>query len=118
MNRSKRRLIPIVDRGFQFKYTGIIMGVAAVISTVLGWFLLGKNVVLTGGLVFSEAARARYAANGSFGLTNDYLRLSHELLGWPLEAVGLLMSLAALAVLPSLWILVRVQSGRFHLLNR
>ena len=86
--------------------------------SMLGWFLLGKNVVLTGGLVFSEAARARYAANGSFGLTNDYLRLSHELLGWPLEAVGLLMSLAALAVLPSLWILVRVQSGRFHLLNR
>lgn len=40
MNRSKRRLIPIVDRGFQFKYTGIIMGVAAVISTVLGFFLL------------------------------------------------------------------------------
>ncbi len=40
MDRSKRRLIPIVDRGFQFKYTGIIMGVAAVISTVLGWFLL------------------------------------------------------------------------------
>jgi len=36
----KRRLIPIVDRAFQFKYTGIILLVAAVTSTVLGFFLL------------------------------------------------------------------------------
>jgi hypothetical protein len=36
----KRRLIPIVDRAFQFKYTAIILLVAAVTSTVLGFFLL------------------------------------------------------------------------------
>jgi methyl-accepting chemotaxis protein len=36
----KRRRIPIVDRAFQFKYTAIIVGVAAVTSTVLGVFLL------------------------------------------------------------------------------
>jgi hypothetical protein len=36
----KRRLIPIVDRRFQFKYTGLIFGVAAVVSMVLGYFLL------------------------------------------------------------------------------
>ncbi len=36
----KRRLIPIVDRAFQFKYTGIILAVAALTSTVLGLFLL------------------------------------------------------------------------------
>ena len=36
----KRRLIPIVDRAFQFKYTGIILLVAALTSTVLGFFLL------------------------------------------------------------------------------
>ncbi len=36
----KRRLIPIVDRAFQFKYTGVILLVAAVTSTVLGFFLL------------------------------------------------------------------------------
>jgi hypothetical protein len=35
----KRRLIPIVDRAFQFKYTGIILAVAAVTSTILGFFL-------------------------------------------------------------------------------
>lgn len=36
----KRRLIPIVDRAFQFKYTGVILLVAAMTSTVLGFFLL------------------------------------------------------------------------------
>lgn len=35
----KRRLIPIVDRQFQFKYTGIIVGLAAAISMILGYFL-------------------------------------------------------------------------------
>ena len=40
MATHKRRLIPIVDRGFQFKYTAIIMGVAALVSTILGYFLL------------------------------------------------------------------------------
>lgn len=35
----KRRLIPIVDRQFQFKYTGIIVGIAAAISLILGYFL-------------------------------------------------------------------------------
>jgi signal transduction histidine kinase len=39
--KYKRRLIPIVDRAFQFKYTGIILGVAAVTSSVLGAFLYG-----------------------------------------------------------------------------
>jgi HAMP domain-containing protein len=40
MAQYKRRLIPIVDRRFQFKYTGIIVAIAAVVSTVLGVFLL------------------------------------------------------------------------------
>jgi methyl-accepting chemotaxis protein len=35
----KRRLIPIVDRRFQFKYTGIVLLVAAFVAIVLGWFL-------------------------------------------------------------------------------
>ena len=37
--QNKRRLIPIVDRSFQFKYTGVILVVAAVVSSVLGGFL-------------------------------------------------------------------------------
>jgi nitrogen fixation/metabolism regulation signal transduction histidine kinase len=35
----KRRLIPIVDRRFQFKYTGIVLSVAASVSLVLGYLL-------------------------------------------------------------------------------
>ncbi len=35
----KRRLIPIVDPHFQFKYTGIVLLVAASIAVVLGYFL-------------------------------------------------------------------------------
>ncbi len=49
--KYKRRLIPIVDRAFQFKYTGVILGVAAVTSTVLGAFLYSAynemNEILT-----------------------------------------------------------------------
>lgn len=39
MAAHKRRLIPIVDSKFQLKYTAIIMAVAAVVSTALGYFL-------------------------------------------------------------------------------
>jgi hypothetical protein len=37
--KDKRRLIPIIDRRFQFKYTAVIVGVAAATSIVLGTFL-------------------------------------------------------------------------------
>jgi hypothetical protein len=40
MATTKRRLLPIVDRRFQFKYAGIIVAVAALASTALGYFLL------------------------------------------------------------------------------
>lgn len=66
--------------------------------SMLGWFLIGDNILLSFGLAFSAAARAEYATNGSFGLTNDYLRLANDHLGVPLEAVGLVMGLLALAV--------------------
>ena len=39
-NTYQRRRIPIVDRRFQFKYTAMIVGVAAVVSTILGALLL------------------------------------------------------------------------------
>jgi signal transduction histidine kinase len=43
-NVYKRRLIPIVDRRFQLKYTGIIVATAALVSIVLGYFLLQSYV--------------------------------------------------------------------------
>jgi hypothetical protein len=71
----------------------------ALYSTV-GWFLLGKNAVLCWGLMRSESARADYMTSGSFGFTNDYLRVAEDIVYWRLESVALLMLIAALAVLP------------------
>jgi len=76
--------------------------------STLGWYLLGSNLFLTVGLVRDEGTRRLYEAGGSFGLTNDYVRVAHEVLGVPLEAVGALMTLPALAVLPlALWLAKR-----------
>jgi hypothetical protein len=66
----------------------------------LGWFLVGKNVFLAWGLATSASSRAAYAGSGSFGLTNDYLRIAQDLLGWRLESIAWLALLASLAVVP------------------
>ncbi|MEM9799110.1 MAG: hypothetical protein AAGA20_02225 [Planctomycetota bacterium] len=65
---------------------------------MLGWYLIGDNLALSFGLAFRPEARAEYAASGSFGLTNDYLRLATEHVGLTLAQVGFLMGLVALAV--------------------
>ncbi len=67
--------------------------------SVLGWFLIGRNLLLAGGLVASVTTRARYAAAGSLGLENDLVRLS-ELWGTPLETLGLVLAVAAASVAP------------------
>lgn len=69
--------------------------------SVLGWFLAGKNLWLFVGLATSDESRAHYADNGSFGLTNDLIRVAEEVLGWRLESVALLAVPCALAVLPA-----------------
>lgn len=78
----------------------------------LGWFLAGKNAVLAWGLATSASSRAWYAENGSFGLTNDYIRLAEELLGWRLQSVAWLALLASLAAVPAavgLWRILRTK---------
>lgn len=67
----------------------------------VGWYLLGKNVFLCFGLMTSSAARAVYAENGSFGLTNDLIRAAEDVLGWRLESVAFLMLVACALVLPA-----------------
>ncbi|MBL8859583.1 MAG: hypothetical protein JNL28_13835 [Planctomycetes bacterium] len=67
----------------------------------LGWFLLGRNVHLCLGLMRNASARAEYHSNGSFGFTNDYIRVAEDVLSWRLESVALLMLLAALLVVPA-----------------
>jgi hypothetical protein len=68
--------------------------------SVMGWFLVGANVLLTGGLVFSEAARREYAGNGSFGLMNDYRVMAERMLGISIESVAVVMTIPALLVVP------------------
>jgi hypothetical protein len=74
----------------------------------LGWFLLGRNVALCWGLVSSNGARALYHSNGSFGMTNDYIRVADDVLGWQLQSVAGAMLFAAALVLPAALVLWRV----------
>jgi len=75
----------------------------------VGWYLVGKNVFLCVGLITSSSARAHYAANGSFGLTNDYIRAAEDVLGWRLESVAMLMLVASLATIPAAILLWRAR---------
>jgi hypothetical protein len=74
----------------------------------LGWFLLGVNLLLTGGLMFSATSRAEYAASGSFGLTNDYLRVAQDILGCSVQIVAFGMTVVGLCTLPIAFWLWRV----------
>ena len=78
---------------------------------VLGWFLTGKNLFLFVGLLTSAASRAHYADNGSFGLTNDMIRVAQDVLGWRLESVAFCGVLASLLVLPAALYLWRLSSA-------
>lgn len=70
------------------------------VYAALGWFLVARNVVLSFGLVFSASARAWYHSSGSFGLTNDYIRVAQHVLHVPLETVAIFMLLVSLGVVP------------------
>ena len=70
----------------------------------VGFYLVGRNVVLFSGLVWSESARDWYGECGSFGLVNDLLRIAREL-ACPLQTVGLVM--LGVAVVPAISAFVR-----------
>ncbi|MDF1836981.1 MAG: hypothetical protein P1V35_03855, partial [Planctomycetota bacterium] len=72
--------------------------------SMLGWYLVGSNLALSAGLLFSQEARAEYGSNGSFGLTNDYLRLANDVLGTSLGTVAFGMLLVSLIPVPLAWI--------------
>ena len=65
--------------------------------SAVGWYLVGRTGSLAGGLLLSGTARSAYETNGSFGLENDLLRLSHDCLGTSSLAPGALF-LFALAI--------------------
>jgi hypothetical protein len=76
---------------------------------MLGWSLVVRNAVLCIGLLSSPAARAEYRSNGSFGFTNDYLRVA-DLASVPLSAVALSMLVLALLVVPAALAVWRLSS--------
>lgn len=90
MATNKRRLIPIVDRRFQFKYTGIIFLVAAIVSTALGYFLLDAYMQLNSMIEVSEAIGDRLN-------TEDAQRVFALVVGF-LVAEVLLLGVAGLLI--------------------
>jgi hypothetical protein len=77
---------------------------------VVAWYLSGSNFLLCQGLAFSGIARSEYAGNGSFGLTNDYIRLAEDVMGTGLATVGFVMMLVSLLPLPLAWLIRRFGS--------
>ncbi len=77
--------------------------------SVLGWYLMGRNLVLCWGLAFSAIARDRYQGSGSFGLTNDYIRVAENVVGTPLASVGFAMLFVSMIPLPLAWSIWRVR---------
>ncbi len=76
---------------------------------VVSWYLVGSNVWLCGGLATSAAARAEYATSGSFGLTNDYIRLAEDVLGIGLSQVGAMMLIVSLLPIPLSFLIGRLR---------
>jgi len=74
----------------------------------VGSCLAGKNVFLCVGLMTRVGSRALDTSNGSFGMTNDYIRAAEDVFGWRLETVALVMLFASLATI-LLW---RARSSR------
>jgi hypothetical protein len=77
-------------------------------SATVGWYLLGSNLWLSWGLLFDAEVKAWYYRSGSFGLTNDYIRVG-RILGVDLGVVAFGMLLIALAVLPLAWLAARAR---------
>lgn len=66
---------------------------------LLGFYLVGRNVALFVGLATDAGARAVYHGNGSFGLTNDLIRIA-EHVNWSLEGVAICFAALAFATAP------------------
>jgi len=73
-------------------------------------FLVAHNLLLDWGLATSMDARHAYAAHGSFGITQDFVRTAHSL-GCTLSTVGGFMLLPTLATLPIAWFVWRLHEA-------
>jgi hypothetical protein len=74
--------------------------------SLLGWFLIGHNLLLGIGLASSETRRQEYALDGSYGLRNDLVLLGEHFHA-SLQTVGVAMVLLSLVVGPltGIWLL-------------
>lgn len=63
----------------------------------LGWSLIARNLILSWGLITSPERRATYWENGSFGLTNDLIRIALDHLGIALSTAAVPLLLGAIA---------------------
>jgi signal transduction histidine kinase len=84
MATKKRRLIPIIDRRFQFKYTAIIFSVAAVVSAALGFLLLDAYTELNKMLDLSDPIKDQLNADDArrvFTLVIGFLAAEVLLIG-------------------------------------
>lgn len=91
MAQYKRRLIPIVDRRFQFKYTAIIVAIAAAVSAVLGYFLLESYLTMNAVIDLASEVNDKLNKDDTrkvFGITLVFLVL--EVVG--LGIMGLLIT--------------------------
>ncbi len=76
---------------------------------VLAWHLLIQNLWMCWRLMTNANARATYRGNGSFGLTNDYIRVAEDVLAWSLPSVAALMFVVSLGVLPLSFLIWRLR---------
>lgn len=80
-----------------------------VLYSVLGWYLLAKNVLLFWGIAFRADALIDYYSSGSFGLRNDFDRLAHDHLDMALDSVAFWMLFPCALTFPSAYVVYRLR---------
>jgi hypothetical protein len=66
-----------------------------------GWYCFCTNLAFHFKLMSSRGFQVRYASGGSFGLTNDYIRVATDFLGCSVSTVALLMLVVNIILVPA-----------------
>ncbi len=70
------------------------------LNSTLAWYLIITNLVFAFSVSFIDSARAKYYSGGSFGLTNDFVRISNDITGLDISFVLIPFFLITLTILP------------------
>jgi len=87
-------------------WTGWLVGgtLDRIATAAVAWYLTLNNAYLCYGIAYVPAIRNKYYSSGSFGLTNDYVRIAEECFRCPIKFVVLPMLAVAVAVpVVSIW---------------